>query len=352
MKNTKWLKELLQAFKHYNNTATLKQIYEYMHKFDFSEYEDSNIFDSQIRRLIYSHSSDCEIYNGKEDLFFSENGKGKGIWTLRSDCNIDSIETLKKLPLGSLVTATDIAKISGQNQTKGIHPLKINNQIIGAAILCTINGEYYKNEWLDKPLTLKYYLEGRTVNGNKQYNPLISSNKTVQESTNENPLYVFVRSNKSEKFTYYGNYIFNSMVNEADGGKYFILQAINSKPDIEALISIEDIESFPEGKLKERKHIYRERNPRLIKQAKEQFKLTHNNKLFCEICSFNFEERYGSELGQNFIEAHHLIPISELKDGDQTKIEDLIMVCSNCHRMIHRKRPWIANKSELKSILN
>ena len=96
----------------------------------------------------------------------------------------------------------------------------------------------------------------------------------------------------------------------------------------------------------------RRRLASLIKQAKEQFKLTHNNKLFCEICSFNFEEKYGSELGQNFIEAHHLIPISELKDDDQTKIEDLIMVCSNCHRMIHRKRPWIANKSELKSILN
>ena len=43
MKNTKWLKELLQAFKHYNNTATLKQIYEYMHKFDFSEYDHINI---------------------------------------------------------------------------------------------------------------------------------------------------------------------------------------------------------------------------------------------------------------------------------------------------------------------
>lgn len=57
----------------------------------------------------------------------------------------------------------------------------------------------------------------------------------------------------------------------------------------------------------------------------------------CECCDFDFVEKYG-ELGYKFIEAHHLIPISSLELGyhpvDLEK--DFAVLCSNCHRMIHR----------------
>lgn len=33
-----------------------------------------------------------------------------------------------------------------------------------------------------------------------------------------------------------------------------------------------------------------------------------------------------------------------MQDGEKTKIEDIIMVCSNCHSMIHRKKPWLSIK--------
>ena len=33
------------------------------------------------------------------------------------------------------------------------------------------------------------------------------------------------------------------------------------------------------------------------------------------------------------------------------QIEDMAMLCSNCHRMVHRIRPWIFDKNELKSII-
>ncbi|EOW9267990.1 HNH endonuclease [Vibrio cholerae] len=38
------------------------------------------------------------------------------------------------------------------------------------------------------------------------------------------------------------------------------------------------------------------------------------------------------------MEAHHIIPLSELcsVDGSKTRLEDLAIVCSNCHRMLHR----------------
>lgn len=110
----------------------------------------------------------------------------------------------------------------------------------------------------------------------------------------------------------------------------------------------EDDISFPEGKRMLRTHILRERNPRLIIEAKRRFKEIHGN-LFCEICEFNFEERYG-EVGKDFIEAHHTIPVSSMREDEETKIEDLVMVCSNCHKMIHRKRPWLT-KEEIKNLI-
>ena len=57
----------------------------------------------------------------------------------------------------------------------------------------------------------------------------------------------------------------------------------------------------------------------------------------CQGCGFDFEKVYG-ELGKEYIEAHHLIPISELKKGESRKIteKDFSVLCANCHRMIHR----------------
>lgn len=97
---------------------------------------------------------------------------------------------------------------------------------------------------------------------------------------------------------------------------------------------------FPEGKLKERLHVARERNRELVRQAK-LLALTRNGCLKCACCGFDFFAVYG-EVGRGFIEAHHSKPVSSLhEDGEETKIEDLALVCSNCHRMLHRRRPWL-----------
>lgn len=39
-----------------------------------------------------------------------------------------------------------------------------------------------------------------------------------------------------------------------------------------------------------------------------------------------------------FVEAHHKNPASKMNDADETSIEDIIMVGSNCHSNIHRNR--------------
>lgn len=99
-------------------------------------------------------------------------------------------------------------------------------------------------------------------------------------------------------------------------------------------------DGFPEGRLVERRHLARERNPAIIKLAKDQA-LNNSGRLLCACCGFDFERTYG-ELGSGFIEAHHTKPLSSLTtDEVVTTVEDLALVCSNCHRMLHRRRPWL-----------
>ena len=107
-------------------------------------------------------------------------------------------------------------------------------------------------------------------------------------------------------------------------------------------------DEFSEGKFYLKQHLCRERNPKLISTAKKQFK-QKNGRLYCQVCGFDFEKIYG-KLGCGFIEAHHIKPVSEMKQSEKTKIEDIIMVCSNCHSMIHRKKPWL-NLDEIKTLI-
>lgn len=110
-----------------------------------------------------------------------------------------------------------------------------------------------------------------------------------------------------------------------------------------------DEDEFSEGKRRLRAHLIRERNQHLITKAKQQFKASHNGRLFCEVCGFDFSEQYG-ELGNDFIEAHHIKPVSQMLENEKTRIEDIVMLCSNCHSMIHRRKPWI-DKENLRSLI-
>jgi 5-methylcytosine-specific restriction protein A len=61
----------------------------------------------------------------------------------------------------------------------------------------------------------------------------------------------------------------------------------------------------------------------------------------CEVCGFNFREKYG-ELGSSYIEVHHITPISKRGEAEVNPKKDLATVCANCHRMIHRSNPVIS----------
>lgn len=83
-----------------------------------------------------------------------------------------------------------------------------------------------------------------------------------------------------------------------------------------------------EPEVKNKKH--NKRNLTLIKQVKKCFK-EKKGRHYCEICGFDFEKTYGS-IGKDYIIAHHKIP---LKCGGLDIAENIILVCGNCHEMLH-----------------
>ncbi len=98
-------------------------------------------------------------------------------------------------------------------------------------------------------------------------------------------------------------------------------------------------DSFLEGHILTRLHKLRERNASLVKHKKAAV-LNRTGKLACEACGFDFEAVYG-DFGKGFAECHHIVPISQLRPGQKTKLADLVLVCANCHRVIHRSDPML-----------
>lgn len=71
----------------------------------------------------------------------------------------------------------------------------------------------------------------------------------------------------------------------------------------------------------------------------------------CQVCGFNFEEFYGKH-GANFIEVHHLKPICNIEEDERINPStDMAVLCSNCHRMIHRNRNKVLSLDELRNII-
>lgn len=117
----------------------------------------------------------------------------------------------------------------------------------------------------------------------------------------------------------------------------------------ESDVAIEDDESsFPEGREKFKLHRSFERDGKIVRRAKAR-RLREKKELKCDVCDFDFVLRYGDELGHGFIEAHHKTPVSLLDGIRRTRIEDLALVCSNCHRMLHRGKTLLTVE-QLKTI--
>lgn len=90
-----------------------------------------------------------------------------------------------------------------------------------------------------------------------------------------------------------------------------------------------------EGGKNLRVHLVRERDRAIVERKKKAFKRKHG-RLNCEACDFDFEKTYGTH-GADFIECHHVVPLASRAASEKTRLKDLVLLCSNCHRVVHRK---------------
>jgi 5-methylcytosine-specific restriction endonuclease McrA len=131
---------------------------------------------------------------------------------------------------------------------------------------------------------------------------------------------------------------------------YFCLRAVaffedvarslpRSKPEDDQ----RDVYPQCENRKKVFSHLHRERSKLLAAECK----IRDNYK--CQVCAHRFEEDYG-RIGREFAEAHHVVPLSKLRESVKTRLEDLATVCSNCHRMLHRMAGKRADIGKLKAL--
>ncbi|NKR29125.1 HNH endonuclease [Rhodococcus hoagii] len=131
-----------------------------------------------------------------------------------------------------------------------------------------------------------------------------------------------------------------AVVGEADAEDY------PSADDLEGL-DAREVASALEGAVRRRWAARRERDPKLRKEKIAESKRLRGE-VSCEVCGFDFSRAYPGR-GDGYIEVHHRVPLhvsGEIKNST----DDLVLLCANCHRMIHRTSAWLTPE-ELSQIL-
>lgn len=83
---------------------------------------------------------------------------------------------------------------------------------------------------------------------------------------------------------------------------------------------------------------------------------TKNDDIFCDTCNFSFKQFYG-DYGKGYIEIHHIKPIFKYGDEELEKtisdaLNNVLPLCSNCHRIIHRNWRNPLEISQLNEMIN
>ena len=82
-------------------------------------------------------------------------------------------------------------------------------------------------------------------------------------------------------------------------------------------------------------------DPNLVR-AKRAAARNSSGLLECEVCMFVAQDAYLMALFGELCEVHHRNPLGDLGAGSTaTRLEDLAILCSNCHRAIHQTRPMM-----------
>ena len=183
-------------------------------------------------------------------------------------------------------------------------------------------------ELINNPINIREFIDRHDLSIRQEY---------VQEDPSNYPFQISPKNSNNSKVTLkQGKYL------SACTNKLFTL--LQESSEIEISNKGEDIakshDNHAEGKRLSKEISFFARNPGLVRKAKRLYGYK------CQACGFEFKNKYG-EFGEDYIECHHENVLSERPKEDwseevKTSIEDVKVLCSNCHRMIHHKRPALS----------
>jgi len=106
----------------------------------------------------------------------------------------------------------------------------------------------------------------------------------------------------------------------------------------------EEVIPDSEGRKRIIQHVSYERSQKNRREAIEKHGTT------CAVCTFNFDETYGKDYAQGYIQIHHIKPLSGYEEEVDPET-DLVPLCANCHAMAHRRRETVTSIEELKELI-
>lgn len=337
----KWLKEIIAAINNLGGQGTLEEIYSEVamtKSLDLNSYKD---WKSQIRKNIYLHSSDCDIFKGSpgsdKDIFYSVDGKGTGKWGIRK---VDAQSSIFPFVLNTEYKRSNIHDSLGGNRQRGISSSRDNPMIF---IFSGQGGKLYGYEdgWKDEN-TYLYTGEGQIgdqefAEGNKALRDHLDSRKDVFlfEKNENNGLYKF-----EGQLTLVGYHFGAGPDKFGNSRRLIIFEFVRNEnitvktEEISTLVETDRLEelrllatessSINTYTMKEKKQITRKRSAAIKKYA-----LVRSEGI-CEACH-QVAPFYTKE-GHPFLEVHHLYRLS---DGGMDHPENVAAICPNCHRRVH-----------------
>ncbi|MBN9654706.1 HNH endonuclease [Halobacillus sp. GSS1] len=343
----KWIKAVITSLNNLGGQGSLNEIYEEVENGNTIKLNSYTDWKAQIRKNLYLHSSDCEIFRGtpgdETDLIYATDEKGSGKWGLR---NYKEPTNIYSFIRGQVYKRSDIHDNFGGNRQRGISACKNHPMIF---IFSGKSGEDYgyKDGWQDAN-TFFYTGEGQSGDqvfkeGNKALRDHIKNGKDVYlfEKTEASPsgMYEF-----KDQLTNIGYHTITGNDKEGNHRKMIVFefettQKINNDSNsTEPTIASNDLSDLRNMALKNvneyQNTTYQQRKTIIRKRAAaiKKYALKRANGI-CEACKE--DAPFQTQDGSPFLEVHHL---QKLSDGGPDHPENVAAICPNCHRKAHYSR--------------
>jgi len=185
---------------------------------------------------------------------------------------------------------------------------------VKAVIIKTRRVSYEEDGWSDDAKTI-YHYSFKARNSKISYKEKANL-VLIKQPQHLYPIFLLTETNDGWQFE--GIFSISGIEDT-----YVVLH--RGETSVSKITSTQDEAQFQEGERRYVTHLMAERNKDVIAAVKNAKSWT------CEICNTDFRDRYGVQ----YIEAHHKIPISTYSERHSIKLQDLALLCPNCHKAVH-----------------